>query len=133
MKTGVIYVANNLFETLLAISNEEQERGLMHIKPPVPVMTFVYDRPKINKFWMANTPSSLDILFCHNGKVTQICKGEPYSTSTIGDNKFSDMVIELPYGTVLDSKIKLGHEVGFIEPSDQELKNIASFKNKNIF
>lgn len=66
MKTGYVYIDNNVFTTLLAISEHEQAQGLMHIEPPTPVMSFVYDRPKINKFWMANTPAPLDIVFCRN-------------------------------------------------------------------
>lgn len=122
MNNGVIYIGNNLFETLFAVSNKEQEVGLMYINPPVPNMTFIYDKPQINKFWMKNTKAALDIIFCSKGKVSQICLGEPYSTSIIGDDKFSDLVIELPHGTVITSGIKLGHQVGVVEPTGRYLK-----------
>ena len=128
MKTGIIAVGNNLFETLLAISAQEQERGLMYIEPPTPNMAFIYERPGINKFWMANTKAPLDIVFCYAGKVTQICVGEPFSTSMIGDNKFSDLVVEFPFGTVVRSGIKLGHDIGLLKPSVDELKQIIAEK-----
>ena len=124
MKPGYIFIHNNLFETLFAVSNEEQERGLMHIDPPTPIMTFVYGESKINKFWMANTPAPLDIIFCNNGKVSQICIGEPFSTRTIGDDKY--IVIELPLGTAAKSEIKIGHDVGLIKPTITELKKLFS-------
>src|SRR5271166_6871288 len=100
MEQGYLYIHNNIFPTLLAISADEQQKGLMYIEPPAPVMSFVYSVPGINRFWMKETPSPLDIIFCHQGKVSQICFGEPYSTSMIGDNKFSDLIVEMPYGAV---------------------------------
>ena len=97
----------------------------MNIDPPTPNMTFIYDSPKINKFWMKNTKASLDILFCNNGKVLRICKGEPYSTSIIGEDEYSDLVIELPLGTVASSNIKLGSPVGILSPKYSEFKNLV--------
>lgn len=126
MKQGYVYIYNNIFHTLLALSEKEQEVGLMNIDPPVPNMTFIYAHPKINKFWMKNTKAPLDIIFSYKGEVSQICKGEPYSTSIIGDNKYSDLIIEVPYGTVSLSNIKLGHKIGLIEPSEMELKKILA-------
>lgn len=128
MKEGYIYIESSIFPTLLAISDVEQERGLMHVSWPPPVMTFVYESPKINKFWMHNTPSPLDIVFCLDGKITQICKGEPFSTEIIGGNKYSDLVIEFPIGTMSALNIKLGHSVGLIKPSLAELKIHSQFK-----
>lgn len=124
MNEGYIFVGNNVFPTIFALSSKEQEIGLMGQSWPPPIMTFVYDSPKINKFWMKNTPSPLDIIFCCDNKVSQICIGEPYSTSIIGADKHSDLVIELPYGTALSSNIRIGHNVGVIKPNIDELKKI---------
>lgn len=132
MKNGIIYIGNNLFETMLAVSYEEQERGLMYIDPPVPIMTFVYNKPQINRFWMANTKPALDIVFCCEGEITQICKGEPFSTSVVGDYRNSDLVIEFPYGTVVTSQIKLGHKVGLVKPDPDELRKIIAEKCPEI-
>lgn len=114
MKQGYVCISNNVISTLLACSELEQSVGLMHQSWPPPVMAFVYTEPKINKFWMHNTPSPLDIVFCHKGQVTQICYGEPYSTAMIGDNKFSDLVIELPHGEADKMGIKIGQAVDLI-------------------
>jgi uncharacterized membrane protein (UPF0127 family) len=128
MNSGIISVGNNLFEVLLAISAQEQERGLMYIDPPVPNMAFIYETPQINKFWMAHTPSPLDIIFCNAGKITQICYGEPHSTAIIGANEFSDMVVEFSYGTVLDAKIKISQDISLLSPERSELKKIFAQK-----
>jgi len=128
MEQGYIFIYNNIFPTLLAISSEEQSQGLMHQEWPPPVMSFVYDSPRINKFWMKNTPSPLDIIFCHAGKVSEICYGEPHSTGMIGSNLFSDLVIELPHGTAESNQIKVGHEAGLVRPTSEELHKIIATK-----
>jgi uncharacterized protein len=128
MEKGYIYIHNNIFPTLLAISSEEQSMGLMHEEWPPPVMSFVYGRPQINKFWMKNTPSPLDIIFCHAGKVSEICYGEPHSTSVIGSNLLSDLVVELPHGTAESSQIKIGQPAGLVAPTPTELHRIIAEK-----
>jgi uncharacterized membrane protein (UPF0127 family) len=114
MKSGYVFINNNIFSSLLAESEHEQERGLMHEPWPPPIMSFVYNKPKVNKFWMHNTPSPLDIVFCCNGKVIDICAGEPNSTRVIGPDNCSDLIIELPKGTVESSGIKIGHSAGIV-------------------
>lgn len=128
MNEGYIFVSNNVFPTLLAISEDEQSRGLMWQEAPTPVMSFIYATPKINRFWMLNTPAPLDIVFCCKGEILQICKGEPYSTEAIGSMQFSDLVIEFPFGTVESSNIKIGNKVGLIKPTIAELNKIISKK-----
>lgn len=128
MENGLIYIDNNIFPSLLALSDEEQSRGLMYVEPPAPVMTFIYDNPKINKFWMSNTKAPLDIIFCHKGKVAQLCQGKPYSTEIIGNNSLSDMIIELPAGTGDLIGIKIGQDAGLVKPTKNELNIIFSKK-----
>lgn len=129
MEQGFIYIHNNIFPTLLAISAEEQAQGLMHQEWPPPVMSFVYDSPRVNRFWMKNTPSPLDIVFCHNGKVSEICYGEPHSTKVIG-TQMSDLVIELPHGTVDSIELKVGQPVGLVKPTIDELRKIIAEKSR---
>lgn len=128
MENGYIYIANNVFPSLLAISEEEQEKGLMFEPFPPPIMSFLYNKPKITKFWMKNTESPLDIVFCCNGLVQQIHKGTPFSTEIIGMDKESDLVIEFPYGTVKSSCIKLYDRVGLVKPNKFELDQIIAKK-----
>ena len=129
MQSGYVYLGNNVFNSLLAVSNAEQERGLMYQKPPTPVVSFIYPYPKQNRFWMSNTPSKLDIVFCCDNKVQQICVGEPYSTKIIGDVD-SDLVIELPYGSVASSNINIGDPAGLISPKIADLQKIMQ---QNLF
>jgi len=132
MESGFVYVHNNVFPTLLAISADEQERGLMFQEWPPPVMSFVYDAPRVSKFWMKNTPSPLDIVFCCEGKVSQLCFGKPFSTALIGDDKMSDLIIEFPHGTIESSGIKIGHSVGLVSPTPTELRKIIAEKYRHF-
>lgn len=122
MINGIIRINNIVFNSLFAISNREQRTGLMNRDPPFPIMSFVYYKPQVNKMWMSNTRAPLDIVFCFNGNVSQICYGEPMSTSLIGNNEYSDLIIELPFGTAKDFKIKIGDSVEFIKPTHDEIK-----------
>lgn len=90
-------------------------------------MAFVYSAPQTNRFWMKNTPSPLDIVFCQNGKVAEICFGEPHSTEIIG-TKVSDLVIELPYGTIDSIGLKVGQSAGLIRPTPDDLRKIFAKK-----
>lgn len=128
MESGYIYIADNVLQTLFAISEDEQSKGLMYEPWTPPIMSFIYSSAQINKFWMKNTPSPLDIVFCLNGKINQICYGEPLSTSIIGADIPSDLIVELPHGTVKNINIKLGNEVGLVKPTKSELKNILAKK-----
>jgi uncharacterized membrane protein (UPF0127 family) len=120
-KESYLSIGNQFLPTLLAITAEEQQQGLMYRDWPPPVMSFVYSAPSINRFWMHNTPSPLDIVFSLKGEVTSIHKGEPYSTKLIGDYKFSDLVVELPYGTCKKLGIVIGDSIQLIEDADNNL------------
>lgn len=113
-KIADLKIGTYQLETILAVTADEQERGLMHHAWPPPVMSFVYSKPGINRFWMKNTPSPLDIVFSLNGQITNICKGEPNSTALIGAWEPSDLVVELPYGTCEKIGINIGDNIGLI-------------------
>lgn len=109
-KSGKILIGDNVFDTELAITADEQERGLMFVKEPK-IMSFVYEKPVINRFWMHNTPASLAIIFSLDGRITNICKGEPFSTQLIGDYRPSDLVVEMPYGSCEKYGITAGQPI----------------------
>jgi uncharacterized membrane protein (UPF0127 family) len=125
MKESKLSVKGIEIPTLLAISEIEQQVGLMHRQQLPPSMSFVYENPKINKFWMHNTPKALDIVFCKNGKIISIAKGEPFSTMLIGPDFPTDLVIEFPYGTCNAMSIKEGDDVEL-----PEMKNNLLFKKQ---
>jgi uncharacterized membrane protein (UPF0127 family) len=126
--TDYINIAGKKVPTKLAITQEEQEVGLMYQKWPPPVMSFIYASPRINKFWMKNTKTPLDIVFCLKNKIVSICSGEPYSTALIGDNRISDLVVEFPAGTCKSFDVKIGDEIG-LEYSENSLMKIFMLKN----
>lgn len=129
MESGIISINNNIFETLLAISSDEQQKGLMYHKPPTPIMSFVYTKPENNRFWMLNTPAPLDIVFCLNNKISQIHYGEPYSTKMIGNHEeLSDLIVELPHGTINSLNVKIGNSVNLLAPTTDEFKKIVARK-----
>lgn len=99
----------------------------MHQEWPPPVMSFIYAFPSVNRFWMKNTPSPLDIVFCHKGKVAEICYGKPHSTQVVG-TQMSDLVVELPHGTVDSMELKVGQSVGLVKPTLNDLRKIIAEK-----
>lgn len=111
---ATLKIADQEIKTLVAISEEEQVAGLMHVPPPAPVMTFVYAKPRVNMFWMKNTPAPLDIVFSLGGIITAIHEGEPYSTKMIGDYKPSDLVVELAQGSCQNLGIKVGDPISIL-------------------
>lgn len=125
-----IKIDKNIFPTLLAITAHEQAVGLMDRVWPPPVMTFVYSRPCQNKFWMKSTPSPLDIVFCLAGKITSIWNGIPYSTSIIGSDDLSDLIIELPAGTCNAYNIVVGNS---IEPQYSDVSQMKVLMLKSGF
>jgi len=97
--------------TLVAISEQEKITGLMGKEWPPPIMSFPNIDRQISKFWMKNTPSPLDIIFCNAGKVIAIEKGIPNSKEIVGPDSPSDLVVELPFGLAAKLEIKPGASV----------------------
>jgi uncharacterized membrane protein (UPF0127 family) len=126
--TDYVKIAGKKIPTILAITTDEQESGLMYKKWPPPVMSFVYASPRINKFWMKNCISPLDIVFSNKGKIISIFAGEPNSTRVIGDDRLSDLVVEFPAGTCKAYDIKVGHEIE-LEYSDEAKMKIFALKS----
>jgi len=108
---GRLRIGEHEFDTELAITSEQQEKGLMYREDPS-VMAFVYSTPKPAQFWMKDTPAPLDIIFTLRGSVINICRGEPYSTKIVGDYYTpSDLVIEMPAGSCKKLGITIGSPV----------------------
>lgn len=109
---NLITINDLILPTEVALTEEEQERGLMHIKDDVPsVMSFIFAKPGIHYFWMKNTYVPLDIIFCANGKVVSVAQGTPMSDELIGPSIQTEVVIEMPRGSVKRLGIKTGQSV----------------------
>jgi uncharacterized membrane protein (UPF0127 family) len=106
-----IEIGEYIFPTALALSDEEHSRGLMFVKQNPPVMSFVYAKAGINKMWMKNTYIPLDILFCRNGKIIALAQGTPFSEEIIGPNVITDLVVEMPAGSIEEFTISVGDSV----------------------
>jgi len=106
-----IIIDGRKFKTIIALTEEEQQQGLMYKKWMPPIMSFPSDRPIIRKFWMLNTPSPLDIIYACDNKVIDICNGVPFSLNFVGPNEPSDLVVEMPKGFANRFHIKNGSRI----------------------
>lgn len=95
----------------IAITESEQQKGLMGRQWPPPIMAFPYCSAAVRKFWMHNTPSPLDILFCRGGEVICLERGIPFSHKQLGGSVNSDLVVEMPRGMASRLGISLGTSV----------------------
>src|SRR5690348_6522793 len=103
-----LIIANKSFPIKIAISQEEQQKGLMHEKWPPPMMAFLYKDSSIRNFWMKDTPSPLDIVFASNNKIIRIENGKPYSLKKISSVVPCDLVLEFPKGTCKNLSVGMG-------------------------
>ena len=106
-----VIIAGKEFHTLVAMTEEEQVQGLMWKPWPPPIMAFPFDSMEKRSFWMKNTISPLDIIFCQAGKIIGIYSGEPFSKDFLGPNEPSDLVIEFPAGTAKANNFSIGDSV----------------------
>jgi uncharacterized membrane protein (UPF0127 family) len=81
--------------TKVALTPKEQQIGLMYQENPG-CMTFLYPSSKIRKFWMKNTPCNLLILFYQNNSLVDSVAGMAYNETSIGPDKPTNKVIEIP-------------------------------------
>ena len=106
-----VIIGDHEFNTLVAVTSREHEQGLMFKPWPPPVMSFPYNEAIVRKFWMKNTPSPLDIVFCRDNVVLGVYNGEPMSLTCVGTDQPSDLIVELPYGIAERLNIKAGDDV----------------------
>jgi len=106
-----IKIGASQFDVLIAVTAKEHERGLMFQPWSPPIMAFPYNTAKIRKFWMKNTISPLDIIFCNKNKVIGIYAGIPLSVDTIGPDELSDLVVEFPSGMAKANNILIGDNI----------------------
>lgn len=115
-------IGSRVINTLVAITEKDHQRGLMFQAWPPPVMSFPYNTATVRKFWMKNTISPLDLVFCCNGKVISIHAGEPLSLDYIGPDQPTDLVVELPQGAAKTLGITVGQDISL----HYSLKTIAA-------
>ncbi len=91
------------FRVSVAVSPEDRQRGLMHVKDLHPDQGMLFDlgEPRAASMWMKNTPLPLDMLFIRaDGTISSIVRDtEPYSRTPIHSNEPVIAVLELLGGT----------------------------------
>ena len=91
------------FDVYLALTREQQRRGLMFVRglPPMTGMLFVYEGAAIRSMWMKNTYIPLDIVFARSdGSVASIATNtEPLSLKSISSIEPVSFALELNAGT----------------------------------
>jgi uncharacterized membrane protein (UPF0127 family) len=103
------------FDIYLALTREQQRRGLMFVRelPPFSGMLFVYQRTDILSMWMKNTYIPLDMLFIRaDGTVSSVMANtEPLSLRSISSTEPVNYVLELNAGVAarlsIDSRSRL--------------------------
>ena len=91
------------FDIYLAVSPQQQRRGLMFVRdlPERTGMLFVYTDERYRSMWMKNTYISLDMVFARrDGSVTNIVEGTvPLSEESVTSSEPATFVLELNAGT----------------------------------
>ncbi|MEM7689855.1 MAG: DUF192 domain-containing protein [Pseudomonadota bacterium] len=108
------------FKTELALSREEQARGLMFREALADdeAMLFPNDPPQVRSFWMKNTPVSLDIIFIGaDGRITNIETAMPYSLESVASKGPVIAVFEIRGGLAEELGIAAGDRVEWEQPS----------------
>ena len=103
------------FDVYLALTPEQQRRGLMHVRrlPRFTGMLFVYNGDDVRSMWMKNTYIPLDILFIRSdGSVESIAQmTEPLSLRSIASGQAVRYVLELNGGVAEKLEIDSGSTV----------------------
>jgi uncharacterized membrane protein (UPF0127 family) len=104
------------FSVALAMTDEEQQKGLMHIESMADNegMLFVFEEPRDNpRFWMKNTLIPLDMLFFdERNMLVHIERNvQPHDLTLRGPDKIICSVLELNGGIAKERAIPLGAEL----------------------
>jgi uncharacterized membrane protein (UPF0127 family) len=100
------------FDIYLALSPEQQRRGLMFVREldPWTGMLFAYPSEDFHSMWMKNTYIPLDMVFARrDGTVSSVARNTvPRSLESIGSNEPVSYVLELNAGTTERLSIDAG-------------------------
>ena len=62
-----VSIGDNVLDTLVAVTEEEHNKGLMRTPWPPPVMSFPYETAEVRKFWMKKLFPNKVCIFNHLG------------------------------------------------------------------
>ena len=119
----------------IAVDDNTKQKGLMNIEQLKTHngMLFIYDAPRLVKFWMYNTYIPLDIIFIDDRNIiSSIKNGVPMKKNLISSEIKVSAVLEIPKGCAKKLKIKKGQIVSWIIKKSVEIKNIRYFHCLNL-
>jgi uncharacterized membrane protein (UPF0127 family) len=103
------------FSVEVAVTDVQKAKGLMFRERMAlnQGMLFLFPAAEARKFWMKNTPLSLDIIFIdETGRIIHIAEGTtPFSEKTISSQGPAQYVLEVLAGTSRRLGIKPGDQV----------------------
>ena len=103
------------FDVYLALTPEQQRRGLMHVRrlPKFTGMLFAYADDAVHSMWMKNTLIPLDMLFIRaDGSVSSVAPmTEPLSLESVASTEPVRYVLELNGGVAAELGIDAGSVV----------------------
>ena len=103
------------FDIYLALSREQQRRGLMFVRhlEPWTGMLFVYPSEDIYSMWMKNTFIPLDMVFARrDGTVSSVSRDTvPQSLKSVSSTEPVSFVLELNAGTTERLSIDVGSQL----------------------
>lgn len=109
-KDGSVIIIN----AEIAVTEEEQQLGFMNRRhiPEGTGMLFLFDKDKIARFWMKNTPSALSIAYIdYKGTIRDIIDMTPFSEAEVVSSVNVRFALEVPQGWFQKNGIKPGDTV----------------------
>jgi uncharacterized membrane protein (UPF0127 family) len=107
----------------IADTDSSRARGLMErgSLPPAWGMLFVFPEPEMQSFWMANTPTALDLIFIReDSTVVNIARyAQPFSPEPVTSVAPARFVLEVPAGFSDEYGLVAGLEVVIRDPTDR--------------
>lgn len=104
--------AQPILELPMAVTTQQQERGLQGVQNPSPGMVFLWSQPVEPAVWMKNTPAPLDAAFIDShGTVIHTASMRPMTTTHHQAPAPVIAVLELPAGSLRALGVEVGHRV----------------------
>ena len=121
-----IYIDDIKYKVSLAITDEEQKKGLQGVEKlsKYEGMLFIYSKPQKVEYWMKDCLIDLDLVFIdEDGEVISVKKGEAGNEDLISENNVK-YVLEVN----ANSSIFPGDEVDLEEVEDIDLEDDEEYK-----
>lgn len=108
----------------IAVTDEEQAEGFMHRKniPEGTGMLFLFNKDRIARFWMKDTPSALSIAYIdYKGVIRDILDMTPLSEAEVISSVSVRYALEVPQGWFEQQGINTGDTVKNLPVYEEEM------------